>query len=189
MNPRCILVATMSWAGVVACASAIGASAFSLTSPDFKAGERLPEKFILNFAGCSGGNSSPALEWHGTPPGTKSFAITLFDPDEHGTPSGWWHWVVFDLPATTARLGAGAGSGSSSLVPPGSQQGRTDLGTKAYHGPCPSPGNSPHHYVFTIYALKVAKLPVPSHASGAMVTLTAHDYTLAEATLVAVYGR
>ena len=105
-------------------------------------------------AGCSGGNASPALQWSHVPAGTRSFAITLFDVDEKATPSGWWHWIVYDIPATTRKLEAGAGTERSARLPAGTIQGRSDLGNAAYHGPCPAKGDPPHRYLFTIYALE-----------------------------------
>jgi Raf kinase inhibitor-like YbhB/YbcL family protein len=164
-------------------------SGFSVTSPDFGPDRPIPESHVLDGYGCKGANRSPALEWHGVPSATKSFAITMFDLDEHGSPSGWWHWVVYDIPASTSRLPENAGALNSRELPPGAIQGRTDLSQDAYHGPCPDKGQPPHRYQITVYALSVAKLPVPSEASGAMVTWTAHDYTLAKATLIARYGR
>ncbi len=101
------------------------------------------------------------MRWSGAPKGTQSFVVTLFDMDEHNTPSGWWHWVVYDLPANATELPAGAGVVNSKTLPAAAHQGRTDLGTDAYHGPCPDKGDKPHRYVFTIYALKVPKLSVP----------------------------
>jgi len=162
---------------------------FSLVSPDF--GPKLPmaASHTLNGYGCTGQNRSPALEWRGAPKGTKSFAITMFDMDEHGSPSGWWHWVVYNVPGTTSRLPENAGAINSSELPTGAVQGRTDLGQDAYHGPCPGKGEPPHRYLITVYALSVEKLAVPAEASGAMVTWTAHDYTLAKATLTARWGR
>jgi len=144
---------------------------------------------VLNGYGCTGKNRSPALEWRGAPTGTKSFAITMFDMDEHGSPSGWWHWVVYDLPATTSKLRENAGALETRELPAGAVQGRTDLGQDAYHGPCPGKGEPPHRYRVTIYALRIEKLPVPPEASGAMVTWTARDYLLAKATLTARWGR
>jgi len=132
---------------------------------------------------------SPPLQWSGAPAGTKSFVVTLFDPDEHSTPSGWWHWVVYDLPASTSSLPKGAGVEHSSILPPGTMQGRTDLGNDAYHGPCPDKGDRPHHYTFTVYALSVDKLDVPADSSGAMVVSTAGDHLLGKAVFVADYGR
>lgn len=165
------------------------ATSFVLTSPDFSPDHPIPESHTFNQYGCKGQNRSPALEWRGVPKGTKSFAITMFDFDERGSPSGWWHWVVYDLPASTARLPENAGTPNSPDLPHGAVQGRTDMSQDAYHGPCPDKGQPPHRYQITIYALSVDRLPVPPEASGAMVTYTAHDYTLGKASLTARYGR
>jgi Raf kinase inhibitor-like YbhB/YbcL family protein len=165
------------------------APAFALYSPDARLQHGMPEIYIVNAFGCAGGNSSPPLAWRNAPAGTKSFVLTLFDRDERSTPSGWWHWVVYDLPANANQLPPGAGVERSTALPPPALQGRTDLGTAAYHGPCPAKGDPPHRYVFTIYALSVAKLPVAAEASGAMVTSTAQDLVLGKATFVAHYGR
>ncbi len=170
-------------------AGAAPAPDFVLTSGDPKLGPRFPDKYTLNDFGCSGGNESPALRWNGAPKGALSFVVTLFDMDEHNTPSGWWHWVVYDLPADAVELHAGAGVLDSKLLPPGTRQGRTDLGTDAYHGPCPEKGDEPHRYVFTIYALNVAELSVPPDPSGAMVVYSLQEHLLGKATLVVRHGR
>jgi Raf kinase inhibitor-like YbhB/YbcL family protein len=113
----------------------------------------------------------------------------MFDLDEVGSPSGWWHWVVYDIPGSATQLTQNAGRLHNAGLPGGSIQGRTDMGQDAYHGPCPDKGQPPHRYLITLYALSVAKLPVPTEASGAMVSFTVRDYTLAKATLTARYGR
>jgi Raf kinase inhibitor-like YbhB/YbcL family protein len=164
-------------------------SHFVLSSPDARLAVRVPEEYTANLFGCTGGNLSPALQWSGAPAGTKSFVVTLFDPDVPETGSGWWHWVVYDLPANTTNLPKGAGAERSSVLPAGAQQGRTDLGNDAYHGPCPDKGQPPHHYRFTIFALSVEKLDVPPESSGAMVTSTAKESVLGKAVFVARYGR
>jgi Raf kinase inhibitor-like YbhB/YbcL family protein len=164
-------------------------SHFVLSSPDARLAVRVPEEYTANVFGCTGANVSPALQWSGAPAGTKSFVITLFDPDVPDTGSGWWHWVVYDVPANVNSLPKGAGAEHSSMLPAGTQQGRTDLGHDAYHGPCPDKGQPPHHYKFTIYALSVEKLDVPSEASGAMVTSTAKESALGKAVFIAHYGR
>lgn len=166
-----------------------GATDFVLTSPDSRLVVSVPEKYTAKAFGCSGGNVSPALTWHGAPAGTRSFVLTLFDPDERSTPSGWWHWVVYDLPPSTDHLSEGAGALNSKALPMGAQQGRSDLGEDAYHGPCPAAGDPPHRYVFTVYALNVAKLPVAPESSGAMVTSVVQDHLLAKAVFIAHYGR
>jgi Raf kinase inhibitor-like YbhB/YbcL family protein len=169
--------------------AAIPAPPFTLSSPDARWREHVPDIYIANAFGCAGGNTSPPLEWHNPPPGTKSFVLTLFDRDERSTPSGWWHWVVYDLPPGTRSLPAGAGAAHSALLPAGTKQGRTDLGNAAYHGPCPAKGDPPHRYVLTLYALSVETLPVDPESSGAMVTSTAQDSLLGKAVLLVHYGR
>jgi Raf kinase inhibitor-like YbhB/YbcL family protein len=164
-------------------------SKFVLSSPDTQLAAKVPEIYTANVFGCTGGNMSPPLQWTGAPAGTKSFVVTLFDPDVHDDPSGWWHWVVYNLPATVDKLPKGAGVEHSTVLPPGTMQGRTDLGNDAYHGPCPDKGDRPHQYTFTIYALSVAKLNVPADASGAMVVSTAKDSLLGKAVFIAHYGR
>lgn len=165
------------------------ATDFVLTSPDSRLVASVPEKYTAKAFGCSGGNVSPALSWQGAPAGTKSFVLTLFDPDERSTPSGWWHWVVYDLPPSTDHLSEGAGALGSKALPVGAQQGRSDLGEDAYHGPCPAAGDPPHRYVFTLYALDVAKLPVAAESSGGMVTSVVQDHLLGKAVFIAHYGR
>jgi Raf kinase inhibitor-like YbhB/YbcL family protein len=181
--------------GALLCAVAAGrataapAPHFVLTSPDTRLVVSVPEIYTAQAFGCSGGNQSPELKWSGAPAGTQSFVVTLFDRDERSTPSGWWHWVVYDLPNSVDRLPMGAGIEHSQLLPAPAQQGRTDLGTDAYHGPCPAKGDPPHRYVFTVYALNVAKLPVAPESSGAMVTSVVQDHLLGKAVFVAHYGR
>jgi Raf kinase inhibitor-like YbhB/YbcL family protein len=164
-------------------------TAFTIYSPDTRLRAGVPDQYVAHAFGCTGGNTSPPLAWRNPPPGTQSFVLTLFDRDERSTPSGWWHWVLYDLPSATGQLSEGAGAEHSALLPAGSQQGRTDLGTAAYHGPCPAKGDPPHRYVFTIYALKVAKLPVPPEASGAMVTSMAQDLVIGKASFTVHFGR
>ena len=164
-------------------------SKFALSSPDSKLAAKVPEEYTANLFGCSGGNMSPPLQWSGAPAGTKSFVVTLFDPDEHGDPSGWWHWIIYNLPANVTSLPKGAGVEHSSVLPAGTQQGRTDLGNDAYHGPCPDKGDPPHRYTFTVYALSVEKVDVPPDSSGAMVVSTAKEHLLGKAVFIAHYGR
>jgi Raf kinase inhibitor-like YbhB/YbcL family protein len=185
--PRIVwLAAALSVAGAPAKEAS---SAFVLTSPDSSLVVSVPEKYTAKAFGCSGGNVSPALSWRGAPKGTKSFVLTLFDPDERSTPSGWWHWVVFDLPPSTDHLSENAGALNTRSLPPGAQQGRSDLGEDAYHGPCPAAGDPPHRYVFTLYALDVDKLPVAPDSSGGMVTSVVQDHLLGKAVFIAHYGR
>nr|WP_236822624.1 YbhB/YbcL family Raf kinase inhibitor-like protein [Andreprevotia sp. IGB-42] len=137
--------------------------------------------------GCSGVNISPALSWTNAPAGTRGFAVTVYDPDAP-TGSGWWHWVVVNIPADTSGLAHGAGSGKADL-PAGSLQTRTDYGQPGFGGACPPKGDKPHRYIFTVYALKTAKLDVKPESSAAEVGFNLHFNTLGKASLTALYGR
>ena len=165
------------------------AQTFSLYPIDAELRTGMPVRYTANAFGCTGNNVSPALAWRNAPAGTKSFVVTLFDRDERSTPSGWWHWAVYDLPSTTTELPVDAGAEHGTLLPSGALHGRTDLGNLAYHGPCPAKGDPPHRYVFTVYALGVAKLPVEPGAPSAMVVSTAHDSLLGKAVFVAHFAR
>jgi len=160
---------------------------FTLTSPDLTDGGRIADAHVFNQFGCTGGNVSPALSWSGAPAGTQSFALLMHDPDAP-TGSGWWHWIVYNIPANTASLPAGAGDPKKKLMPAGAVQGRTDYGSVGYGGPCPPPGK-PHHYHLQLHALKVPKLELPADASAAMVGFNVRAQSLGEAEIVALYGR
>lgn len=160
-------------------------SDFALTSPDIKNGATIGLDHV--FGGCGGKNISPELHWSNAPTETKSFALTVYDPDAP-TGSGWWHWVAYNIPATTASFGRGAGSGPADL-PAGTVQGRTDYGTAGYGGPCPPVGDKPHRYIFTIYALKIDKIDVPTDASAAMIGFNLNANKIATASFTAMYGR
>jgi Raf kinase inhibitor-like YbhB/YbcL family protein len=161
---------------------------FVLTSPDVHAGQQMANAQVFKGMNCTGANISPALQWNGAPAATKSFALTVYDPDAP-TGSGWWHWVTYNIPAGTTKLAAGAGDPARALMPPGSVQGNTDFGTAGYGGPCPPQGDKPHHYIFTLYALNVPKLDVPASATAAYVGFNVHAHTIAKTTLTAIYGR
>lgn len=161
---------------------------FQLRSPDFPDNGTLPKVHVHSAMGAGGDNLSPAFTWEGAPPGTKSFALTCHDPDAP-TGSGWWHWVVYDIPASATSLARGAGTAAGDRLPPGTKQGRTDFGTHEYGGAAPPPGHGPHRYVFTLYALKVDKLDVSADASAAYVGFNIHFAKLAQATTVALYSR
>jgi Raf kinase inhibitor-like YbhB/YbcL family protein len=169
-------------------AAQVHAADFTLKSNDVAPKVTLSAAQIYSGFGCSGGNLSPQLSWSGAPSGTLSYAVTVYDPDAP-TGSGWWHWVVIDLPTTTTTLSTGAGDTAGTLLPKGSRQIRTDFGTKGYGGPCPPQGDKPHRYIFTVYALKVAKLEVPDDATAAFVGFMIHSSELGKATFTAYYGR
>lgn len=163
-------------------------SGFRITSPDVVANTKMSLKHVYKGFGCDGGNLSPALMWTGAPPETKSFAITAYDPDAP-TGSGWWHWVVYNIPAETTELKTGAGSSENPQLPPGALQGRTDFGTSGYGGPCPPQGHGTHHYHFTVHALKVEKLEVPADATAALIGYMINANRIGKATLTGLYSR
>lgn len=160
---------------------------FTLTSTELTEGGRIAEAQVFNEFGCKGGNVSPSLAWSGAPAGTRSFALLMHDPDAP-TGSGWWHWIVYNIPAGTSSLPTGAGDPKKGLMPAGALQGRTDYGTVGYGGPCPPPGK-PHHYNFMLYALKVPKLEVPEGATAALIGFNVRAQSLGEAQLTGMYGR
>lgn len=171
--------------GGVAAAHAAG---FKLSSPSIKPNSTLTMDQVFNGFGCTGKNISPALKWSGAPKGTKSFAVTVYDPDAP-TGSGWWHWVVYNIPADVTELPEGAGDASGANLPKGALQGRTDYGTHAFGGACPPQGSKPHRYIFTVDALKVEKIDVPDDASAALIGYMVNANRIAKASFKAKYGR
>ena len=161
------------------------AADFTLTSADIAPGQTLASAQVFQGFGCTGGNLAPQLSWHGAPAGTKSYAVTLYDPDAP-TGSGWWHWSVFNVPASTTSLAAGT---TAATLPTGAVQGRNDYGDSAYGGACPPPGDQPHRYQLTVWALNVDKLPLDQHASGAMLGYMLNANALGKAQLTGLYGR
>ena len=161
---------------------------FVLTSPDLREGQAIGIAQLYNGMDCTGQNISPALEWRGAPAGTRSFALTLYDPDAPSG-SGWWHWGVFNIPASVSGLPAGAGEASGNLLPRGAVQTNTDFGKPGYGGPCPPKGDPPHRYIFTVHALDMDKLDMPPGATAAYVGFNIRGHLLASATLTGKYGR
>lgn len=175
---------------------------FTLSSPDLASGGTFAAKFILNGFGCTGGNVSPALVWKNVPAGTKSLSLQVHDPDAP-TGSGFWHWTVYNIPATATGLAQGAGNAPATLPAP-AFGGATDFldtgatgGNGNYGGPCPPTGDKPHHYIFTLYALAVDDLQA---AGGIPKTGTAALYSfilnkglgakmIGKASFTALYGR
>ena len=167
--------------------------ALELHSSDFTQNGTLAEQQVFNGFGCSGDNISPALAWSDVPDGTKSFALMVHDPAAP-TGSGWWHWVVIDIPASLRSLPQNAGnvsstatSGDNSKSP--MRQLKTDFGQPGYGGPCPPLGDAPHPYNFTLFALDVPSIDVDDNASAALVGYMVHAHTIASTTLTGLYGR
>jgi Raf kinase inhibitor-like YbhB/YbcL family protein len=157
----------------------VAALTFVLASSTFKPNATMPKNTEYNRSGCTGANISPELHWSGAPAGTKSFALVVHDPDAPA-PGGWYHWVVYNLPASTHNLTAGAKL-------PLNELGRTSWREDAYGGPCPPPGD-PHHYNFTLYALDTASIG-GSHPTGTQVETAVARHTLAKARLTGMYKR
>jgi Raf kinase inhibitor-like YbhB/YbcL family protein len=164
------------------------AGEFAVTSPSLSDGAAIGNKHVFAGFGCTGDNRSPALSWTGAPAEAKSFAVTVYDPDAP-TGSGWWHWVVFNIPAGTTDLKEGAGDAKGASLPAGSVQSVTDFGQPGFGGPCPPAGDKPHRYIFTVHALKLEKLPLETGASGAMVGFFLGQNTIAKASVTGLYGR
>ena len=159
---------------------------FSLTSKDLGGQSTKTEEF--NGFGCTGKNQSPQLSWANAPEGTKSFAVTMYDPDAP-TGSGWWHWVVFDVPANINELVTNAGNISLNLTPKGAIQSVTSFGATGFGGPCPPEGHGIHQYVFTVHALKTDKLGLDAATNPAIVGYYLWNNTLAKASIVSYYQR
>ena len=155
------------------------AQEFTLQSDDM-AGQLTEKQVFLGF-GCNGKNISPSLKWVNAPQYTKSFAVTVYDPDAP-TGSGWWHWVIFNIPANVNELKSDAGDLSKNIAPEGSVQSMTDFGKPGYGGPCPPPG-APHEYLITVYALK-GKIDLDKTANPAMVGFYLNQNMIEKASIV-----
>ncbi|MEM9510099.1 MAG: YbhB/YbcL family Raf kinase inhibitor-like protein [Cyanobacteria bacterium P01_E01_bin.35] len=184
---RRFLIAAIGFGCVNVSALPLLASPFTLQSEQVENGSTLPESLVLNGFGCTGENISPQLSWQNPPTGTKSYVITVFDPDAP-TGVGWWHWTVFNLPPNVTSLPANITSKGEKL-PDGSGQGFTDFGDVGYGGACPPVGDKPHEYVFTVYALNVENIPADETTTGAKLAFLIKDHIIAEATIVAEYQR
>ena len=159
---------------------------FTLESKDLSG--QLTANQVFSGFGCSGKNISPALKWMNAPENTKSFAVTVYDPDAP-TGSGWWHWVMFNIPADIDKLKEDAGNPAKGLAPKGSIQSITDFGAPGFGGACPPPGDKPHRYVFTVYALDVEKLDLDEKTLPAMVGYFLNQHLISKASLITYYGR
>ncbi len=164
------------------------AAEFVLKSPQLTEGGRLSEKQVYKGFGCDGENISPELTWENAPEKTKSFAVTVYDPDAP-TGSGWWHWLIFNIPAKVNRLPENAGNPGSGLAPEKSIQSRTDYGKPGFGGACPPEGDPPHRYIFKVYALDVESIPLNADAPAAMVGYFLNQHALATDTITAIYSR
>lgn len=174
----------MRWGLAIAAAalSVASANAMEVTSAEMANGASLAPAQV--YSKCGGDNVSPSLAWSGAPATAKSFAVTAFDPDAHGT--GWWHWIAFNIPANVHTLAKGAGAGG---MPQGSTQGENDFGDTAYDGACPPPGSGLHHYHFTIWAFDTPTIPFDASATGAKIGPYLEAHAIARAEIVPMLQR
>lgn len=194
-------VVALSWGGIGGGDAYAGEPTFTLSSPDLVSGT-FDGKFILNGFGCTGSNVSPSLRWSNVPAGTKSLVLQVFDPDAP-TGSGFWHWTVYNIPATATELPRGAGNSPGALPAPSFggvndflDTGVTDVNGN-YGGPCPPTGDKPHRYIFTLYALAVADVEaaggIPKTGTPALHSFILNkglgDKLLGKASFTARYGR
>jgi Raf kinase inhibitor-like YbhB/YbcL family protein len=163
-------------------------SKFRLWSPEFTHGGMLAKDNELHLFGGDGRNFSPELHWDGAPDDTKSFALTIYDPDAP-TGSGMWHWVIFNIPVDTSSLKASAGDLETALAPESAIQVNNDFGMPGYGGPLPPPGEPAHTYQFRLHALGTDNLGVDSSCSNAVARFLIHSNTIAVAEIDAKYSR
>jgi Raf kinase inhibitor-like YbhB/YbcL family protein len=179
------LLAMFLLACVLAPAHGADVATITLTSKTWHAGQPIPMTSAYSGFGVHGGNISPDLTWSGAPLETKSFALTMYDPDAP-TGVGFVHWVIYNIPAEQSGLPSGAGTPDSTAV---WQTGLSDMGTPGYVGPAPPPGDQPHHYIITVYALDQAKLDLPTTTTYALLKFSIRDHVLATGQLTGTFKR
>lgn len=180
---KCLFAVILTFIVSVSVAFADG---FTLKSNDISG--QLSENQVFNGFGCEGKNISPQLMWINAPKDTKSFAVTVYDPDAP-TGSGWWHWLIFDIPANVDSLPAGAGNPEKNLAPAGSVQSMTDFKKTGFGGACPPVGDRPHRYIFTVYALNVENLSMDAATPPGMIGFFLNQKAIAKASIIAYFGR
>lgn len=164
------------------------AAQFKIASVDIKTSNKIGERHVFNGFGCSGENISPQISWSNAPQDTKSFAVTVYDPDAP-TGSGWWHWLLLNIPATQTELATNFGAQNEFNLDNDVIQIRNDFGIFNFGGPCPPQGDEPHRYVFTVYALKTDKLDLSKEATAALAGFMINHNVLAKAHFTAFYSR
>ena len=166
----------------------ISATAQTFTLKSNELGGQATNKQALNGLGCNGENQSPQLFWENAPANTQSFAVTIFDEDAP-TGSGWWHWLIFDIPASVKTLQSGAGNIALHLAPVDAIQSITDFNTYGYGGPCPPENSKPHRFVVTLYALKASKLGLNKNSNPAMVGFMLEQNLIEKSSLIFYFKR
>lgn len=164
-------------------ATNVMAEGFYLSSTDVQG--QIGNDQVFNSFGCTGKNISPQLHWQNAPKGTKSFAVTAYDPDAP-TGSGWWHWVVFNIDKSADTIKTGA---STKAMPADAVESITSYGSKGFGGACPPAGDKPHRYIFTAYALDIEKIDQPADARPELIGFFLNSHAIAKASIMAYFGR
>ena len=164
------------------------AADFKLMSPDVGPDKPFAQEFVYNSYGCHGANKSFALTWEGAPQGTQSYVVTHFDPDAL-LGRGFWHWIVIDIPGSTTSLARDAGNEDGTKLPEGAKHLKQSFGRAGYGGSCPPPGDKPHTYLVTVYAIKVPRLDIPADTTAAQALPIVEANALGKATLTYQFGR
>ena len=164
-------------------ATNVMAEGFYLSSTDVQG--QIGNDQVFNSFGCTGKNISPQLRWQNAPKGTKSFAVTAYDPDAP-TGSGWWHWVVFNIDKSVDAIKTGA---STKAMPAGAVESITSYGSKGFGGACPPAGDKPHRYIFTAYALDIEKIDQSADARPELIGFFLNSHAIAKASIMAYFGR
>lgn len=163
-------------------------ASFEITSDDVTDGGMLPMPQVSSIFDAGGQDISPHLSWSGAPDGTRSYVVTCFDPDAP-TGSGFWHWIVYDIPAGVTELATGAGAPDGARLPDGAKHLKNDAGAYGYLGSAPPPGEGPHRYLFAVHALSVDSLPISQEVSAAICGFNMFGTTLGRALITPVYER
>ena len=164
------------------------ASSFSIKSASLEDGVMIPNKHVYNSFGCTGKNISPQISWQNAPLETKSFALTVYDPDAK-TGSGWWHWLVLNIPKKYSELPQNFGEKNQFNLEEGVMQVRNDFGAFNFGGPCPPIKEKAHRYIFTVYALRAERLDLSEGATAALAGFMINQSILVKASFTAYYGR
>jgi Raf kinase inhibitor-like YbhB/YbcL family protein len=159
---------------------------FELTSSDIADNQSLDIRHASGRMGAGGQDISPQLSWSGFPEETRSFAVTVYDPDAP-TASGFWHWAVFNIPVSTTSLPSGAGTEDGAGLPEGAVQLKNDAGFRGFVGAAPPAGHGPHHYHVAVHAVGVEKLEIPAEASNAYLGFNLFSHSIGRARIVGTY--
>lgn len=173
---------------LISCSNKRDFEGFEISSDDISSHSLIKIKHVFDGFGCVGDNVSPAISWKNAPKDTKSFALSVYDPDAP-TGSGWWHWVVINIPKNYLELPQGFGGTNNFVLENGIRQIRNDFGVHNFGGPCPPEGDKPHRYIFTIHALKTDKIDIGENSTAALAGFMINANTIAKASFVGRFGR